>query len=66
MARSPTSQGGKRKVAVGTVSAEDVEAERTLQAVVEEDVHDHAQADVGITDRPALDRACAKTPVHRP
>jgi len=42
-----------------TVAAEDVEAEHTLQAVVEEHIHDHAETDVGITDRPAFDGACA-------
>ena len=56
---------GERKVAVGAVAAKYVEAEHALQPVVEEYVHDHAEADVGIANRPACDGACAKTPVHR-
>ena len=35
---------------MGTVAAEDVEAEDALQLVVEEDVHDDAEANVGIAN----------------
>ena len=51
---------------MGTVAAEDVEAEDALELVVEENVNDDAEANVGITNGSCFDRARAKTPFHRP
>ena len=56
----------KREVPVGAVAAEDVETEDPPQLVVEKDVHDDTEANVGIANGSRFDRACAKTPVHRP
>src|SRR4030095_12166709 len=56
----------ERKVAVSAVAAEDVESEHARQSVVEKDVHDHAEADGGVTHSPPFDGAGAKPPAHRP
>jgi hypothetical protein len=56
----------EREISVGAVAAEDVEAEDAPQLIVEEDVHDDAEANVGIANGSGFDPACAKTPVHRP
>jgi hypothetical protein len=40
----------EREVSVGTVAAEDVEAEDALELVVEENVNDDAEANVGIAN----------------
>jgi hypothetical protein len=58
--------GREREIAVRTIAAEDIEAENAPQLVVEEDVHDDAEANIGIANGSAFDRAGAKTPVHRP
>src|SRR4029450_11108100 len=47
----------ERKLAVSAVAAEDVESEHARQSVVEKDVHDYAEAAVGVTDSPAFDGA---------
>jgi len=40
----------EREVPVGTVATEHVEAEDSLQRIVEKDVHDDAEANVGVAD----------------
>src|SRR5262245_496975 len=58
--------GEQWPIAMRPVPAADVEAEYPPKRVVQKDVDDDAEADVGITHQPAHDRACAERSTHRP